>query len=234
MPGVRMSQTTQVMPLCLGASGSVRTRSSCRSATWAYEVHVFWPVTTRWSPSISALVLRPARSDPAPGSENPWHQTFSPLRICGRYSAFCSSVPLTISVGPPCMLPTNVHELASVKGGSALANSSYQIICWMSESPRPPNSAGQLMPAQPPSNSVRCQARSNSRISWPSGGRSSVGRLLRNQSRASSRNACSSAVRSRFMQATYRAPDGPSEAGLSLRGRRFLRAAPGPAGQDTE
>ena len=65
--------------------------------------------------------------------------------------AFCSSVPLTMIVGPPWLLPTNVQELLRVNGGLARANSSYQIICWMSLRPRPPKSTGQLMPAQPPS-----------------------------------------------------------------------------------
>ena len=44
MPGESMGMIIQVMPRCLGASGSVRTRSSQRSC--ACEVQIFWPVTT--------------------------------------------------------------------------------------------------------------------------------------------------------------------------------------------
>jgi hypothetical protein len=60
------------MPWCLGASGSVRHRQNIMFASWAPEVHTFWPVMTSSSPSTTPRVLRPARSEPASGSENPW------------------------------------------------------------------------------------------------------------------------------------------------------------------
>ena len=44
-PSPCMSITMVVMPLCLGASGSVRTVAKPRPATWAPEVHTFWPLT---------------------------------------------------------------------------------------------------------------------------------------------------------------------------------------------
>ena len=72
------------MPLCFGALESVRTRQNIRSANCAFEVQTFWPFTTKKSPSISALVLRDARSEPEPGSEYPCHQISSALRIFGR------------------------------------------------------------------------------------------------------------------------------------------------------
>ena len=34
------------MPLCLGAAGSVRASSIIQSATWASDVHTFWPLMT--------------------------------------------------------------------------------------------------------------------------------------------------------------------------------------------
>ena len=55
------------MPWCLGTSGSVRASSMPRSAYWPPEVHTFWPLTIHSSPSLTALVWRPARSDPACG-----------------------------------------------------------------------------------------------------------------------------------------------------------------------
>ena len=57
------------MPLCFGASGSVRTRQNIMSAFCAPEVQIFWPLMTHSSPSSSALVERDAKSDPEPGSE---------------------------------------------------------------------------------------------------------------------------------------------------------------------
>ena len=51
------------------------------SATCPPEVHTFWPVTTHSSPSLIALVCRPARSDPAPGSLKSWHHAFCPVTM---------------------------------------------------------------------------------------------------------------------------------------------------------
>ena len=55
-------------PRCLGTSGSVRFSAGCPGRESAPVVHTFWPVTTHASPSRSARVDSPARSDPAPGS----------------------------------------------------------------------------------------------------------------------------------------------------------------------
>ncbi len=46
IPGVSMSMTRQEMPLCLDASGSVRTRIMHRSAWLARLVQTFWPLMT--------------------------------------------------------------------------------------------------------------------------------------------------------------------------------------------
>ena len=80
-----MSTTKPVRPLCLGRSGSVRQMISPMSEYCAPEVHTFWPVMTHSSPSRSALVCRPARSDPAPGSLKSWQPTRSARYIAGRY-----------------------------------------------------------------------------------------------------------------------------------------------------
>ena len=84
MPGVSIGITSHVMPLCFGAVASVRTSSSQKSATWALLVQIFWPLTTYSSPSRTPVVRSDARSEPASGSEKPWHQMCSPLRIPGR------------------------------------------------------------------------------------------------------------------------------------------------------
>ncbi len=56
------------MPLCGGASGSVRTASQTQSAVSPLVVQIFWPFTTYSSPSRTARVFRAARSVPASGS----------------------------------------------------------------------------------------------------------------------------------------------------------------------
>ena len=47
-------------------------------------MEVFWPLMTQCSPSSRAVVFSEARSEPALGSEKPWHQNSSPARIFGR------------------------------------------------------------------------------------------------------------------------------------------------------
>ena len=89
------------MPCCfLGASGSVRTRLKIQSACWPSVVHVFWPLITQSSPSFTALVVSDARSEPALGSEKPWHHQMSRLAVFGRYSFFISSEPKLAITGP--------------------------------------------------------------------------------------------------------------------------------------
>ena len=46
-----------------------------------------------------------ARSEPASGSEKPWHQMSSAERMRGRKRCFCSSVPRSISAGPIMPMP---------------------------------------------------------------------------------------------------------------------------------
>ena len=71
-------------PLCLGTPGSVRATSMHHFECCAPLVHTFWPVTTQSSPSCTARVFSAARSEPASGSEKPWHQISSPDRIGAR------------------------------------------------------------------------------------------------------------------------------------------------------
>ena len=63
------------MPLCFGASGLVRARQTPQCALCAADVHTFCPV--RRQPPVgprTAFVRSAARSEPAPGSLNSWHQ----------------------------------------------------------------------------------------------------------------------------------------------------------------
>ncbi len=57
------------MPLCFGASGSVRTATQLWVATCAIVFHIFCPLITHSSPSSTARVRSDAMSVPASGSE---------------------------------------------------------------------------------------------------------------------------------------------------------------------
>src|SRR5271167_3376877 len=81
------------MPLCFGAEGSVLASSAPHCEYCAAVVQIFCPVMRQPPSARVALVVSPARSDPAPGSENSWHQTISPRKVGGRNRCFCSSVP---------------------------------------------------------------------------------------------------------------------------------------------
>jgi hypothetical protein len=83
MPGDFMDRKKNVSPLCFGAFGSLRATRMAQSAQCAPEVQIFWPLITHWSPSRVARVRRPARSDPAAGSEKSWHHTSSPRSAAG-------------------------------------------------------------------------------------------------------------------------------------------------------
>src|SRR4051812_18541044 len=187
------------MPLCFGASGSVRQRQNIMLASWAPEVHTFWPVMTTSSPSITPRVFRPARSEPASGSENPWQYRSSPLMIRGRKRAFCSSVPWTMIDGPTSHSPMPRVTL----GTSARANSSFITATSMPVSPRPPNSLGHETHMNPASVSLSAHALSDAVLpklarcsSTPT---RSSGRLASSQPRTSSRNFLASGPRSSSM-----------------------------------
>src|ERR1700743_2845071 len=81
------------MPLCFGAVGSVLASSAPHCEYCAAVVQIFCPVMPQPPSALVALVVSPARSEPAPGSENSWHQIISPRKVGGRKRCFCSSVP---------------------------------------------------------------------------------------------------------------------------------------------
>ena len=96
---------------------------------------------------MTALVLSEARSEPDSGSEKPWHQISSPVRIGLSQRSFWSSVPWVITTGPPITMPS------TFTGGGALARaiSSPNRACSTIVAPRPPYSFGQEKPAYPAS-----------------------------------------------------------------------------------
>ncbi len=83
-PGESIGISRNEMPRCGFAAASVRTRKNPHSAIRASLVQIFCPLTTHSSPWSSAFVRKLARSEPAPGSENPWAQNSSPLIMGGK------------------------------------------------------------------------------------------------------------------------------------------------------
>ncbi|MFT3853516.1 MAG: hypothetical protein QM733_12370 [Ilumatobacteraceae bacterium] len=156
-------------------------------------VHTFWPLITHSSPSSSAWVFSEARSEPLFGSLKPWHQRIVPLRMRGRNSFFCSSVPHCRIVGP-----TSVSPKKSARSGALRrANSSARTTPCIVDRPLPPYSFGQVAQIQPPSNSFCGHASLNVARSCGVISKSSApqpsGRLASSQPRISVRKASASA-----------------------------------------
>ena len=87
-PSLCISSRKYVMPLCLAALESVRASRAPHWENCAAVVQIFCPVIRHPPSTLVALVVRLARSDPAPGSENSWHQINSPRNVGGRKRCF--------------------------------------------------------------------------------------------------------------------------------------------------
>ena len=98
---------------------------------------------------------RPATSEPAPGSENIWHQMALPLMLSGRYLAFCSSVPNWPSIGRH--IP---WEMASGPLGRRHPADTRVNTSWCrGVRPAPPRWVGYVSPARPASTRAPWKAR---------------------------------------------------------------------------
>ena len=195
-PGWSIGTSMYDRPLWASASGSVRTTAKHQCARCASVVHTFCPFTTHWSPSSTARVCTFDRSDPAFGSEYPWHQSSSADWIFGRNRRFCSSVPYARSVGANSPSPKKLTRV----GASALAYSSLKMICSAKLAFRPPYSSGQSSPthrSRPSSfsHSTRSsQAVSSDGPPPPPSSANSPTRWSASHVRTSSRNAASAGV----------------------------------------
>ena len=98
-PGACMSTRNMVRPLCLGLSVAVRVMISPTSLNCAPDVQTFCPFTSHSSPSRTAAVWIPARSEPATGSENSWQPMISPRYSGRRYRSFTSGTACARIVG---------------------------------------------------------------------------------------------------------------------------------------
>ncbi len=87
--------------------------------------------------------LSDARSLPASGSENPWHQMSSPRSMRGSSSCFCASVPCWMIAGAMFERPSGL----SVPGACERCISSAKTTCSMIPAPRPPYSSGHAIAA---------------------------------------------------------------------------------------
>jgi hypothetical protein len=99
MPGLSIGTRKKVMPLCRGPPPVRASRIAC-AAMCARLVQIFCPVTRQPPSARTAFVRSDARSEPASGSENSWHQISSPVRIGRRKRSFCAGVPKSMMVGP--------------------------------------------------------------------------------------------------------------------------------------
>ena len=109
----------------------------------------FWPSTTQPSPSRRAVVRRPARSEPASGSENPWHQ-ISPSRMAGRWRRRCSSVPATSRVDGRVVDRRRTPAPAAAHRGRPAPGRARPARRRTSRHPTPPASGARPIPAAEP------------------------------------------------------------------------------------
>ena len=77
---------------CAPFSGSVFATTITRSELMPLVMNVFEPLSTQSSPSRTAVVLMPCRSEPAAGSLIAIAVISSPEQNPGNQRAFCSSV----------------------------------------------------------------------------------------------------------------------------------------------
>ncbi len=115
-----MSTMKHEMPSCLAASGLVRARQMPQSASLAIDVHTFWPFNSQPPSTAVARVDSDARSEPAPGSLNSWHQPISPRSVgMIQRSLLFASVPCTIRFGSA-HAPTPMFGSRHLRGAELL------------------------------------------------------------------------------------------------------------------
>ena len=147
-----------------------------------------------------ASVRSAARSDPASGSEKPWHHMPSPALMRGRCLAFCSSVPYRRITGP-----TQLTAMYCWPRGSPWFHiSSPTMACRQGVAPRPPYSTGQCWVSHPFSAILAQNVRENAACSSLPGppfeiSSQSSGSSSRMNWRSSSRKATSSGLQSNSM-----------------------------------
>ena len=129
------------MPLCFGASGSVRASTKIQLARWPADVQIFWPLITHSSPSSigpaaevaevgAGVRLGVALAPDVLAGEDPREEVRASARRC----------PTAGCVLPTIWMPKT--SLPCRAGTPALVNSSARITCSSAVSPAPPYSFG--------------------------------------------------------------------------------------------
>ncbi len=150
-PGACRSRIRQEMPRCFGASGSVRAYRVHHRDRWACVVHILCPFTRKTSPSRSARVRRPAKSDPASGSDMPSAHHSSPRSRGTNSRSIWAGVPNSRMPGAATFGPAMLGSLGADRSAASIRTS----IASRRPSDRPPCSRGQVGWSHPPSNAAR-------------------------------------------------------------------------------
>src|SRR5262245_9973141 len=141
-PSAGRSTTKAVLRAWGGAaSGSVLAMRIAKFAPRAPLMNHLCPLTTQWSPSLTAWVRISVGSEPATsGSVIAKHERWTPSHSGRRYCSFCSGVPKCSSV---CMLPSSgAWQLRTNDPSDVRALSADTAAIAVGPSPIPPNSAG--------------------------------------------------------------------------------------------
>ena len=155
------------------------------------------------------MVVTAARSVPASGSLNSWHQISSAARIGGRYRRCWASVPWAMSVGPTMASPTRLIA-GGIPAAAASCGPDHPVRHRQAPAPvldRPPQpgppAGGQLpLPGLPPHHVLGvAHVGEHQRGDGPPGGRYG-GACSASHPRASARNAASSADSSTTQDST--------------------------------
>ena len=117
-----MSTISIEMPRWRATLSSVRASTPHQRANWPQETHVFWPLRTKWSSCSTARVRSDARSEPASGSEKPWHQISSAERIARDVPPPLLVVAEAQQRRTEDVEPDDVDELGGAGGGELLVD----------------------------------------------------------------------------------------------------------------
>ena len=152
-PGWRIGHQKNEMPRCFGTSQFVRATSIPNSASLPLDVHTFCPLTTHSSPSRSARVCSPARSEPAPGSEYSRHIFTSSTSRRRTNSSLRASVPYASTV-----FAQRLCLSCAAPGAPTWRNSSTITSAVSPSRPRPNHSVGHVGTAYPASTTRASQS----------------------------------------------------------------------------
>lgn len=107
--------------------------------------HIFWPSSTKWSPSRTAFDLMAATSEPHSGSDMENAPRTSPVAIRGRSRLFCSAEPCCEIRYATMKWVLTMPEIDIQPRDSSSTTRAYV----SSDSPSPPYSSAMVRPKSP-------------------------------------------------------------------------------------